>query len=208
MAEGSGVEGRVGAQGPVGVAGHRLEILSKGGPGQPERGGGESGLDHRALVGEVQRDAIGGRLGHGRPVDAADGHAPGPARQDLERPHDLRRRAAPRDSDDEIVGTAQRKLGGRERVGLAITGLFTERGIRLGHEQRGAAADREDTVTRRRQDVGDLGREPGHPSPRLGLAGDLAHDFAHSRRLYCRNDHLRNPLGFVSTLYCSADAAG
>ena len=65
-------------------------------------------------------------------------------------------------------------LAGRERVGLAVPGLLAQRGVRLGHEPRRAAADHRHPRAGRREGVGEL-RQPGYDAgPVVGLPGDLA----------------------------------
>ena len=156
-----------------GGAGLRGDVCSE----QGQRGGRETRLHDRLLIGEVQDD---GRVGQRRSRslrvgDHRDGR--GDALEPLEQFEHLGRGAGAAERDDAVIGAAEGELGGGEGVGLPQTRLLAQDRIGLSHVQRGATADDRDALALARQRLG--GRadgDGGGPAPGVRLADYLGVD--------------------------------
>jgi hypothetical protein len=167
---------QLGHHGVVGLGDGGPEVLTQARPEQGERGGGEPGLHHRPLVGEVEHDRLVGGAGHGGGGVRGDGQGRLPSPNLPEQGEDLGRRPRPGDGEQPVVAAPAGHLGGGEGVRLAPAPGLPERRVGLGHEPGGPAAhDRDPFTVPRQQALGPRGDLDGTP-PAVRLRDQLGMD--------------------------------
>ena len=131
--------------------GQSVLVAAPGRTEEQQGAGGESGLDHRLLVGEGEVDDPVGQLG-GRRVEVAEHHGgrhpTGHGAQLIEH---LGGGARAGQGDDPVVAPVGRDLRGGEGIGLAESGGLAPSGGHLTDEPGGAAADQGDPLAGRTQ---------------------------------------------------------